>query len=811
MRDPLLVPACLFAAGIAFARAEWVTGGTAAGLAALAGMLSLGGSLMGRRWAYLACGWLALFLAGQANMALRSKAAPPGSGAAGRQTLEGCVVGIADAGEQRLRIEVETGRLGGVQVSAPVEAGRPEYGDYVRGEANVRAVRNLGLEGAFDRETFLSRKGLFWQASMTTKGRWSIRKASCGNAVVRRFHRIRRSAGERLGAMFGSEPQKEGLLKALLLGDGAALRRSWVGDFRRTGTYHALVISGGHITVICGIFLWWRRRIGWGCRTAVAASAAVAWFYSAVAGGATPSLRAAAAMTLAAVGYLIFRSPRLLNILAAVTLIFLAIDPGQLFEASFQLSFLAVAAIGLLAQPWAPGRERSGRLPDSGEVELGLLAGTLALAAGGTAERWRAALRGAVGVARWTAQALLVSAAVQVGLLLPMVIYFHRLSVTGLVANIVVTPIVSLAIPAGFLALVTGNGAAAGAAGWLIGQAQRLAGLFARWEPHWPVPDPPAWLAAAFVMALLLAVLCLGRSRRAGAVPLAAALALAGVIVAHPFPPRQTAGELEVTLLDTGQSESLLLGLPQGGFVLVDAAGASGRPAARGRFDPGEDLIAPYLWQRGIRRLEAMVLTHLHEDHAGGAPYLIRSFRPRALWTGYAPDHPGWRNIEGELRAAGGQIHLAQEGSRWNWGSVSVRALAPSPEQRWRGKPSNNDSLILLLAYGRRQILLAGDAERGVGDRLAEDGLLERVDVLKVPHHGAKSALSRMLLEKTKPALALISAGWQNSFGFPHPETLEALRSQGSIPLRTDIDGSVTVRSDGRGLSYETFGGSSPR
>jgi len=389
-----------------------------------------------------------------------------------------------------------------------------------------------------------------------------------------------------------------------------------------------------------------------------------------------------------------------------------------------------------------------------------------------------------------------------------MVVYFHRLSMSGLLANVVVTPLISLAIPVGFAALLTGSRSLAMATGSMMSLAQRLAGHFAKWEPDWPVPEPPGWLAAAFVLCLLLAIVALGRSRRLALAPLAAALAAAAAIVIHPFPQRQIHGELEITLLDTGQSESLLVGLPQGGFVLVDAGGAPVRPSAEQRFDVGEDLIAPYLWRRGIRRLEGMVLTHLHEDHAGGAAFLIRSFRPRTLWTSYTPDHPSWHRLERELRQAGTSVRTAGEGDAWRWGDVKVGALAPSPEQRWRGKPSNNDSLILLLTYGRRRFLLTGDSERGVGERLAENGLLEKVDVLKIPHHGAKSALSAGLLRQTHPALALISAGWLNSFGFPHVETMEALSAAGSIALRTDLLGTVTVRSDGRSLSYESNAGS---
>ncbi len=804
MRDPLLVPACLFSAGVAFARAEWITGGSAAAVAAGFLLLALFGRAQRIQWVYSVCGSIAIFLAGAANMAVRAPTADAPAASQGRMTLAGCVVEAAQTAEGRMRLTLRSEGIGGVQVSAPASAGRPRYGDLVRGEVDLKPVRNFGVEGAFDRESFLSRRGVRWQAAMGSKGRWQVEPAACGGALSRAVHLIRDAAAARATAIFGASSQQEALLRALLLGDGSALKRSWVEDFRRTGTYHALVISGGHITVICGVFLLWRKRFGWGARASILFAAALAWIYSIVAGGATPAIRAAAAMTLTACALWVYRTPRLLNILAAVAIVFLAFDPGQLFEASFQLSFLAVAAIGLLAQCQTETGSRAPKLAKPWHVEAALLAGTLSLAFGGSPKTWNSSIRALLSAAAWAGQTLLVSAAVQLGLLLPMAIYFNQVSFTGLLANIVVTPAVSLAIPVGFAALLSNSQPLAGAAVWLIALAQRMAAWFAAWEPEWPIPAPPTWLALLFASALLSAMIALRFGRWWAAGPLAATLASAALIIIHPFAPDQLLGELEVTLLDTGQSECLLLGLPQGGFVLVDAGGTPGRPGQTGRFDAGQDLIAPYLRQRGIRRLEEMVITHLHEDHAGGAPYLIRSFRPARFRTSYTPNHPAWRRLAQELHRTGATIHSAEEGSQWSWGEVRVRALAPSPEQRWRGKPSNNDSLVLLLRFRRRSILLTGDIEKGAADRLAGDGLLERVDVLKMPHHGAKSALSEPMLDATRPAVALISAGWRNSFGFPHPETLEALRARRAIPLRTDLRGTITVRTNGVWLSFES-------
>ncbi len=282
-------------------------------------------------------------------------------------------------------------------------------------------------------------------------------------------------------------------------------------------------------------------------------------------------------------------------------------------------------------------------------------------------------------------------------------------------------------------------------------------------------------------------------------------LALVAALVWHPFPPRGRQGALELTMIDVGQGDSFLLGLPDGRFALIDGGGVPSRGRRRSDpFDIGEEVVSPYLRHRGIRRVEVIAVTHLHEDHAGGVAALVENFRPREVWAAFAEDTPLWRRIEAAARRAGARIRVLRQGDRCDLGGTACRVLAPARDQPWTGRPQNNDSLVLELRYGRHAFLLTGDIEAPVEARLAQDGLLAPVQVLKVPHHGSRRSATDWLLEKTRPAVALISAGENNGYGLPHPDTLARLRARRTLLLRSDTDGLVSVRSDGRYLEVET-------
>jgi len=183
----------------------------------------------------------------------------------------------------------------------------------------------------------------------------------------------------------------------------------------------------------------------------------------------------------------------------------------------------------------------------------------------------------------------------------------------------------------------------------------------------------------------------------------------------------------------------------------------------------------------------------------------VADFRPRELWTGATPDYPSWRLLRTRAAVAGTVVRAMTAGARFDFGGATVEVLAPSAEYVASNVPKNNDSLVLRVSYGRHRFLLPGDVEKQIEQALADES--GRVDVLKVAHHGSKTSSTEEFLDAVAPSFAIVSAGIDNRYGHPNPEILERLERHRAIVLRTDMDGLIAVRSDGRRLSIHTNNG----
>jgi competence protein ComEC len=262
-------------------------------------------------------------------------------------------------------------------------------------------------------------------------------------------------------------------LQATLIGQTAGVERRWTSDFRVTSTYHAIVISGLHISVLAISLLWIFRLLRFRRAPALLAAAVACWVYAFISGFNSPAVRASAGFTLFMAASYCFRKPRTLNLLAAIGIVYLILDPDQLFDPSFQLSFLSCAIIGSLAIPVMnrfthPLRGSVKRLDQVGydpqvepraaqwRVELRLIAETLRSWTGLSQAVARFIVARAVFLSAFVAEVVIISACVQFGLALPMVSYFHRLSITGLSANLFVVPLLCVVVPLGFASILTG-------------------------------------------------------------------------------------------------------------------------------------------------------------------------------------------------------------------------------------------------------------------------------------------------------------------------------------------------------------------
>jgi competence protein ComEC len=820
LKDPLVGPVAAIAAGILVAR--YISFGNSELLAAAAGfalLAILARRIRSRRLA-AACAALALAAGGALTAMLHVPGPPPWIDATGRETviLGGCVVEPPAVSAERERFLLELAPRARAQVTLYTEPGEVlpalHYGERIEVDAKVRPPRNYGNPGAFDYATYLARQEIYWTASGAAST-VRVLPGRCGSRFGKAVMDLRQASLERIERLYRGDGYRTGMMQALLIGQNFQLQRVWTEHYRSTGTFHALVISGTHVAILASFFLFCLRLCFLPESLAMAATACAAWLYALVAGWQAPCVRSAAGLTLVLIGSYFYRRRRPLNLLAAVAIGFLVLDPGQLFDASFQLTFLAVAFLGAFATPLiratsAPFTRGLADLGDRGRdmhlpprvaqfrIELRLLSETFHLP--------HIALTAPLRVAFFVYELAAVSAVIQLGLALPMVVYFHRLGISGLSANVLVVPLMGVAVPVGFVAVFTGWAWAARLAGMLLALSQRVVSWHAGIEPAWRIPTPPLWVAVAFSAALIAAALARGRWWRTGA-GAAVAVALA-LLVWHPFPPETHPGQLEMTAMDVGQGDSLLVVLPDGKRLLMDGGGI---PAFGGRapaqLDTGEDVVGPYLWDRGFRTVDVIALSHGHDDHIGGLPALVADFHPRELWTGATPASPGWEKLRAAAERAGTRIRSLEAPARFAFGGAAVEVLAPLPGYVPATVPKNDDSLVLRLGFGRHSFLLTGDVERPVELWMLAENEVRHADVLKVAHHGSRTSSTELFLNAVQPAFAVISAGFENSYGHPNRDVLERLERHGAAVLRTDLDGLVSIRSDGQRLHVETHNG----
>ena len=722
-----------------------------------------------------------------------------------------------------------------------------DAGDKIRFNSRIRSLANFKNPGGFDYKRYMAFKGIL--ATAYVEGN---KLKAIDNHLAGGFFQHMDSVRDTFTTLIekSGQPQAQGVFKALIIGDRSQISPATRRAFNRAGVGHLLAISGLHVgivaTVAFGIFhyllalsktLLWRA---WTRKGAALLSLLPVVAYGIIAGLSPSTQRAVIMISIFLMTFLFEKDQDPFNTLALAAMVILIVDPPSLFSISFQLSFAAVLSI-IYGFSWLQNRA--------------------AVPRSWIKEHWRLRLVNRL------VSFFLVSLFAICGSLPLVAFYFNQISLVGLAANFLVVPLVGfMAVPLGLAALfllplsTTLAFWCVQAGCWILTQALAIVYFFADLPFAAVKTFTPSLLEIGCVFVLGWAMLNVCRDSHCVAVEPGSAtvpkvkfgpvrpgespsndssglrrilntvrgmpfnkiskayLARAAVLlvlitlsmdICYWLYQRYWHPELRITIIDVGHGSSALLELPGGYTMLIDGGGFSDNSA----FDVGKSIVAPLLYRKKIRTVDALVLSHPNSDHLNGLLYIAKHFRVRRIWSNNeVRETLGFKKFMEVI--ANQKIKLptfSKMARTLRLNGVQLDFLYPPQDflermekEKWRN--FNNNSLVVKVSLGSTSFLFPGDIMAAAEKELVSiAGSRLNSTVLIAPHHGSRSSSSSSFLSEVNPAVVIVSSGRQGRFKLPNPTVIKKYQKHGCSIFRTDINGAVSLSTDGQQLKIKPY------
>ncbi|MEA2006461.1 MAG: DNA internalization-related competence protein ComEC/Rec2 [Acidobacteriota bacterium] len=649
-------------------------------------------------------------------------------------------------------------------------------GDKIKVSAKLTPLKNFQNFNTSNTSMMLKSQKLHQRAF--SKSPLLVERLKTGNkySFFRIISILRKNLQEKIEKFFPNQnapqhiSQEGAVLEALLLGERRRMEDSLTRSFQEAGLYHLFAISGAHIAILSFLMYSFFKVLSFPTRLSYLLMIFILVFYAFLVEG-RPSVLRATIMTLAFLfGKLLWKDVSLLNTLGVSAFFLLLVNPFDLFTMGFQLTFAATLSIILFFPKvinFLP------RLP----LKI--------------------------------SEIFALSLTAQLGVLPIVAFAFNRITFSSILLNYAALPLVGLIMGFGyiFLALSFMSSFLSQILATCLKSGIHCLITISQVCPYqsflsYRIPTPHLLTVLAYFV-FLLALLIRWKARKVRWLFLVCFTIVFIILITFPFV--SNSKTLKITFIDVGQGESILVEFPGRTKMLIDGGGLH-----NSTFDIGERVVSQFLWQKGIKALDYLVLTHAHPDHLNGLISIAKNFKIKNYWESCSP----WENstyaefrksLSNEIRC-----HKVFRGDSRRIGEITIDAFHP-PRGNICDTPVNNDhSLVLRFSYGETAFLLTGDITIQSEEDILNTTSMKKCQVLKSPHHGSKSSSSMAFLKQVFPQIIIISVGKGNSYELPSQEVLERYHEINARVYRTDIHGAVEVSSDGHQISVRTSSSISP-